>query len=354
MKTNIGIFIGRFNPPHLGHLHIIEDSLANNDKLIIVIGSHKSTFSPQKLLSTEQVQYIILSSVSKPDNIIFVSVRDNLYSDSEWISDVQRQVLYVSSKINKSATLNLYGYDKDQSSQYLKWFPNYNVISSLPFTINDKIIHATDIRNLVYRQYIEKMYVDINLLEPLMGNKFASAFLKELALDSFNRLRWICEEYQHYNNYKKAWDSAPYAPTFVTGDAVVICNNNSILLIKRKHSPGKDCYALPGGFINQNETIEQCILRELMEETKINVPTGKLRNSLRTVTVFDAPKRSLRGRTITHAGLIVLEEETLPKLTASDDAVSASWVPLHKLPILEDKFFEDHYHIILAMKAKLN
>lgn len=353
MKTNIGIFIGRFNPPHLGHLHIIEDALANNDKLIIVIGSHKSTFSPQKLLSTEQVQYIILSSVSRPDDVIFVSVRDNLYSDSEWISDVQRQVLYVTSKINKSATLNLYGYNKDQTSQYLKWFPNYNVIPGSPFTINGNIIHATDIRNLVYKQYSEKLYINATMLETFMGNKMTTAFLKELSVDGFERLRWICEEYHHYNNYKKAWESAPYAPTFVTGDAVVVCNSNSILLIKRKHSPGKDCYALPGGFINQNETIEQCILRELMEETKINVPPGKLKNSLKHISVFDAPGRSLRGRTITHAGLIVLEEDTLPKLTASDDAVSASWVPLHKLPILEDKFFEDHYHIITSLLGKL-
>ncbi len=61
----------------------------------------------------------------------------------------------------------------------------------------------------------------------------------------------------------------------------------------------------------------------------------------------------MRGRTITNAGLIVLEETKIPKVKASDDAMGAIWMPLDMLSRLEDKFFEDHYHIILSLQSKL-
>ena len=360
MTTKIGVFIGRFNPPHLGHLSVIEEALSNNDKLIIVIGSHKTTFSPRKLLSTEQVQNIILAGVSDPSRIEFASVRDNLYSDNEWVIDVRKQINYICSKIyDENKIISLYGFSKDQTSQYLKWFPFYHTIEALPFVNGGgELLHASDIRELIYKN---SKSLDINIpygnlpvsgLELTMGKPMATQFITELLSDNLERVLWISDEYWHYKSYKDAWSKAPYAPTFVTGDAVVFCNG-CVLLIKRKFSPGKGCYALPGGFINQNETVKACILRELAEETKIDVPPAKLANSLKEIVLFDAPSRSMRGRTITNAGLIVLEETKIPKVKASDDAMGAIWMPLDMISRLEDKFFEDHFYIIMKLSVML-
>ena len=58
---------------------------------------------------------------------------------------------------------------------------------------------------------------------------------------------------------------------------------------------------MPGGFIEQRETVWQSCLRELAEETHCDVPEATLRAALQSVAVFDHPDRSQRGRTITHA-----------------------------------------------------
>jgi bifunctional NMN adenylyltransferase/nudix hydrolase len=62
--------------------------------------------------------------------------------------------------------------------------------------------------------------------------------------------------------------------------------------------------------------------------------------------VFDYPKRSLRGRVITHAYLIDLGNGSLPQVKGSDDAEKAIWMPLNEFYSREEEFFEDHFHII--------
>ena len=145
--------------------------------------------------------------------------------------------------------------------------------------------------------------------------------------------------------YREAWAAAPYPPVFVTVDAVLRCQDH-VLLIRRAHAPGKGQLAVPGGFIEQRETVWQSCLRELAEETHCNVPDATLRAALQSVAVFDHPDRSQRGRTITHAHYFDLGNAPLPPVQADDDALLAAWVPIAQVPELEAEFFEDHFHML--------
>ena len=153
-------------------------------------------------------------------------------------------------------------------------------------------------------------------------------------------------EYHFIKKYKSAWDNAPYTPMFITVDALVI-QSGHILLIERKAHPGKGLMALPGGFLDANETIQNAVIRELREETKIKVPVPVLAGSITKKEVFDDPHRSARGRTVTHAYLIELEGESLPKVKGGDDASKAFFLPF--ADIKPEMMFEDHFHIIQAM-----
>ena len=129
----------------------------------------------------------------------------------------------------------------------------------------------------------------------------------------------------------------------MTVDAVVV-QSGHILLVKRGDMPGKGQLALPGGFLNQNETMLDGAIRELKEETKIKVPVPVLKGSIKESKTFDAPNRSSRGRTITQAFFIDLGVGELPKVKGADDAEKAFWVPFNE--VKQEKMFEDHFHII--------
>src|SRR5690606_29594653 len=120
-----------------------------------------------------------------------------------------------------------------------------------------------------------------------------------------------------------------------------------VLMVKRKHSPGKNLWALPGGFLDVKETLFKSALRELYEETNIKLSELTLINSMKYEKVFDAPGRSLRGRTVTHAFLFYLQPtEELPKVKAADDAAEAKWIPYSDLLKMGEEIFEDHLSIV--------
>lgn len=77
----------------------------------------------------------------------------------------------------------------------------------------------------------------------------------------------------------------------LTVDAV-IKKNNSIILIKRKNEPFKDMWAIPGGFVEYNETVEHAVVREAKEETGLDVEIEKL------IGVYSEPDRDPRGHTV--------------------------------------------------------
>lgn len=122
---------------------------------------------------------------------------------------------------------------------------------------------------------------------------------------------------------------------FVTVDVLVINNEtDEILLIKRLNEPYKDCWALPGGFVDENEDLEEAARRELFEET--NLETGKMKQ----IGAFGKPKRDPRGHMISVAYQTNLIENQNVK--AKDDAKEVKWFSIKKLPELAF----DHSEII--------
>lgn len=92
----------------------------------------------------------------------------------------------------------------------------------------------------------------------------------------------------------------------------------SLLLIKRGGHPCLGRWALPGGFLNIDETIEECAFRELKEETGL-IPT-----SLMPMGAFSEVKRDPRGRIISNAFITIVDEDNV-KAIAGDDATEAKW-----------------------------
>lgn len=117
-----------------------------------------------------------------------------------------------------------------------------------------------------------------------------------------------------------------------------------VLLIRRRHWPYEGHWALPGGFMEITETLEQAARRELAEET------GLAEIPLEPLQPFDAPDRDPRQRVITMAFLAVVnEQEAGAALRAGDDASDIRWWPMTELPPLAF----DHDQIIAAARAHL-
>ena len=119
-----------------------------------------------------------------------------------------------------------------------------------------------------------------------------------------------------------------YPRPAVTADCVVITKEASprVLLIQRGYDPYKGCWAFPGGFLNMDETTEQCAIRELEEET------GMQLDNVQQIGAYSKVDRDPRGRTITVAYLAVVDEAK--DVTGQDDAAKAEWFPLAELPPL--------------------
>ena len=113
-----------------------------------------------------------------------------------------------------------------------------------------------------------------------------------------------------------------YPRPAVTADCVVMTKETTphVLLIERGADPYKGCWAFPGGFMNMDETTEQCAVRELEEETGLQV------SKIQQIGAYSKVDRDPRGRTVTVAYLAIVDEPM--DVTGQDDAALAEWWPL--------------------------
>ena len=117
----------------------------------------------------------------------------------------------------------------------------------------------------------------------------------------------------------------------------------SVLLIQRKYDPFKNAWAIPGGFVLEDESLEQAVHRELREETGISV------NYLEQLYTFGEPKRDPRQRIISVAYFGLVKTTQYQQLKASTDAENAKWFSIKKIPALAF----DHKQILAAAIERL-
>ncbi len=136
-----------------------------------------------------------------------------------------------------------------------------------------------------------------------------------------------------------------YPRPALTADVLLFHSENervSVLLVRRKFPPFEGKWALPGGFMNLDETLKNAARRELQEETSIIV------NDLIPFHVFDEIGRDPRGRTITLTFYALLSEKPSAAM-AGDDASELKWFDLDDLPGLAF----DHRKIIALAQEEI-
>lgn len=115
-----------------------------------------------------------------------------------------------------------------------------------------------------------------------------------------------------------------HASPKLTVDGAVL-KDKKILLIKRRNDPFKDSWALPGGFVEYNERVEDAVVREIYEETGLKT---KIKN---LVGIYSDPKRDPRGHVVTVVYLLEIGGGTLK---GGDDASEAKFFDWNNLPEL--------------------
>ena len=333
---NFSVVIGRFQVPHQGHIKLIQKAYEIADKVIILVGSVGQPETPKNPFSYEDRIKMLELIIPSDINYDIFPVRDQRYNLDSWIVDVVNKVKsnFPREWSDKPPKVALVGHKKDSSSFYLDMFPQWKFIDF----DNHCGVSSTHLREALFEG---KHHEDIDHL-PQPIHKFIDRWI-----NSHNYL-YLKREYKAIKEYKESWKYAPYPPIFVTVDAVVV-QSGHILLVKRKDTPGKGLWALPGGFVNQEESIREAVIRELVEETKIKLQDIILDKAITDIKVYDHPDRSQRGRTITHAFKFALRPGELPRIKGSSDAEKAQWFPLNEVFMMGDVIYEDHLDIILDM-----
>lgn len=328
------VYIGRFQPFHIGHQTVLKYALKKARKVILLIGSSNLHISPKNPFTFEErkrfVQYNIVECEAT-GRVSILPLNDVPYNDTAWQTQVRT---LVESITGPTADVALIGFNKDPSTYYLDMFPEWKKIDVIH---QHGTFNATSVRKQFFQEApIISEFLNLEVRKALREFAFTPQF------------KWIYNEVKFLEGYHKEWGTGP----FITTDSVAT-QSGHVLLVRRKYPPYAGSLALPGGFLNKNERILDGTVRELKEETRISdqhgeIPAGKLRSFITDTFVYDDPERDARGRLVTHASRFKFPDaKERWKVIGDDDAESAQWYSLHDLD--PRKFMADHWFIIQQM-----
>jgi bifunctional NMN adenylyltransferase/nudix hydrolase len=349
-KESCGVVIGRFPFALREHVAGIERALDECDRVVVVIRAAFHPRIPRDPFTWQERAQMLRSSLAPAagGRVTFIPARDQS-DDARWAREVRAAVQAASPSASK-ARLYVEGSPAWACPEFDGWTRMEGDVGNEHAASRHlaMILQASSAQDTTPHDTVDAA------LERAAAVAASSALQ---ALREWTRgaeFPELCQEQQALDRDRAQWRSAPYEPIFSTVDCVTTCAGH-VLLVKRKHRPGAGLWALPGGFVEPRESLRSAALRELREETGIDLDERALRGAVREARVFDHPDRSQRGRSITHAHLIDLGHRELPKVEGSDDAAQAAWIPIASLASLEMRLFEDHFQILdafLALTAK--
>lgn len=356
MKHNVIVYIGRFQPAHNGHIATMQAALEQANRLIVVIGSHNTPRDIKNPWTAPEREAMIRASLTDAENerTSFVYAENRLYSNTFWARNVEKmvnEVVATFNLVNPAIAIIGNGKGDKDTAEYVNLFKKWKRIPMSCVTLGDMPLHATKIRELIFTGHAGF----ISHAVPAGVYQYIKDFMKT---DAFALLK---HEYEDGIKYEKMYENIPYNNmNFYTADSVVI-QSGHVLLIKRGKAPGKGLWALPGGHVNQTEQASQASLRELLEETGINLQPEVLERCMFCEKLFDHPERSLRARiTKKHArtvdvayGYKLDDKRDLPLVKGLDDAEAAHWFTFEEIANMRGELFEDHADIIEYMLARV-
>lgn len=367
-KKIVKVYIGRFQPFHKGHSEVLEKALTNSDLTLVLVGSAFQARTVKNPFTYDErvgmiANYITSTGIQYPAQLEFAPLRDQPYNDAKWIQSVQEEVDAAVKRAfgNHPTEIHITGSDRDESCWYLHAFPQWDT-DLKPAVPEGEDLSATKLRKHLFT-------VD-GLKDPAWKDAPATTidFLRGfVASPTWATLK---EEYDFLEDYKARhkYVGAKYDATYQTADAVII-QSGHVLVTIRGHLPGKGLWALPGGFVKAHQTKKQAAITETIEETGLRLAEGKrwieiteqiLAGSIRAKEEFDAPTRSLRGRTFTTAFLFRLDDtKPLPHVAGQFapledtdgvegvvETLDAMWVPISVARRESARWFEDHHSIL--------
>ena len=398
------VFIGRFQPFHRAHQGVVEAGLRQAGRVLVLVGSANEPRTLRNPFTAEERMGMIQGAFSGDPRVAVAALEDSTYDTAEWVERTYATVEAAWDTIRRNDPLAptkprvaLIGHAKDATSFYLDLFPRWGEIRVAPHTelaatalraelfgsygLTSELLqaffpqeqitaHADDSVRKVLRQIANTTSPAFLAAYTDRAREHALAFLgtsqaqSQLPSAVISRLvdflgtsayETLAFEQAFVFKGKYAWRLAPYEPIFMTADAVLF-RGNQVLMVKRGNYPGKGLWALPGGFLEPNETLEAAALRELEEETSLNVTAAQLKAALFGSELIDAPFRSSRGRTVTMAFFFSLDEQTSAEtkeggLEGDEETQDIAWRDVETLR--RDEVFEDHYNIIAKAKRCL-
>lgn len=326
---DLAVYVARLQPVLGLHLAQLRHALTQAPECMLVVAGARQALSPRNPLTLEQRVAMLWQELREDERrrIHLMAARDS-YDTASWSDAVLNTARAAAPLASRYAVL----YEPDSREPALPW--------AQPISFEDASAADTPVLDPLFDA--AEPAAQLTALAPVLAPQGPAALMAWVRSSAFATL---AREWHALRAMRAEWAGAPYPPVFVTVDVLVQCVDQ-VLLIRRGREPGKDLYALPGGFIEVTETLAASALRELAEETGLKLNAPELRGALRGSAVFDAPFRSQRGRVITHAYHFDLGPMTPPAIRAGDDAAAAFWLPLNELALHENQFHDDHFLII--------
>lgn len=317
-KKKIGFVTLRAQAFHTGHRHMLREAKSKCDLLLILIGSANSARTIKNPFTYHERKHEITKFLQhnfSDDGFKIYPLNDYKYSDTQWMSDVDA---IISENAGADSEVIMFGHQKTGNTYLDLLAVQYKFVNIE--SIYD--INATEIRNRWFKNERHHFHED------------------------------VLADHDYFEKEKVTFAVYPYPETlnFVCGDVVLECAGH-ILLIKRKHAPGRNTWALPGGFKNNNETSLDCAFRELTEETNVRVAEKVLRGSVVSTKLFDDPTRGMgipRNTLAVHIRINLNPDGTFPRIAPKDDALEVGFFPI-KTIMNDMELFDDHSGIISVM-----